>query len=139
MAGEDLKRLWEQFLQLELIDSHEEAGNLTAKTARGYRLHVLRGGSIYVFPLDGSNAQEFVQRWNETRRALQRDHWTGRSPELSVRNRPSRRAPRRRSVRTNRRAQTRSPGSRSDDSPEPPPLRVAPFAAFRREPEKAGL
>ena len=39
MAGEDLKRLWEQFLQLELIDSHEEAGNLTAKTARGYRLH----------------------------------------------------------------------------------------------------
>ena len=53
MAGEELKRLWEQFLQLELIDSHEEAGNLTAKTARGYRLHVLRVGSIYGFPQTG--------------------------------------------------------------------------------------
>ena len=130
-----LGKLHEQYRQLLLIDSHEEAGNLTPKTAAIYRVHVLRGGSIIGFPLDGPNAPEFVERLNETSRAIQRDglrlnlQRTSRAPELSIRNRSSRRAPRRRSVRRAR-AQARAPGSKD---PPDPPLEAVPLSRFRRD------
>ena len=143
-AAARLSKLHEQRCQVFLIVSLEEDGILTPETAAIYLVHVLRGGSIYGFPVDGPNAPEAVERWNETTRALQRDSLrlnlqrSSRSPELRVRSRPSRRAPRRRNVRRAR-AQARSPGSSSDDGPQLPPLRVVWLAAFRRELEKAGL
>ena len=130
-----LSKLREQHHQLELIDSHEETGNLTAETAARYRVHVLRGGSIFGFPLDGPNAAESVERWNETSRAIQRDglrlnlQRTSRVPELRVRNRLSRRAPRRRTVRRTR-AQALAPGSKD---PPDPPLEAVPLSRFRRD------
>jgi len=130
-----LARLGEQLRQLVLIDSLEEGGVLTVKTATCYRLHVLRGGSIFGFPVDGPNAPQAVKRWRQTERALQLDasrqrlsariERAGHLPAPSVRKRGSARAPRRRSVRTAG-AQARSPGSSNDDDPAGPPLSAVP-------------
>jgi hypothetical protein len=130
-----LAHLHEQLHQLVLIDSLEEGGVLTAKTAARYRLHVLRGGSIFGFPVDGPNAPQAVKRWKETERALHldasRQRLSARTerarhlPGPSVRKRGSARAPRRRTVRTAG-AQARSPGSRNDDDPAGPPLSAVP-------------
>jgi hypothetical protein len=130
-----LARLREQLHQLVLIDSLEEDGVLTVETAMCYRLHVLRGGSVFGFPVDGANAPQFVKRWKQTERALRldasRQRLSARTerarhlPDPSVRKRGSARAPRRRSVRTAG-AQARSPGSSNDDDPAGPPLTAVP-------------
>jgi len=121
----------EQFHQIDLINSHEGAGNLTPATANRYRLHVLRGGNIFGFPLDGPNAPRFVERWNETGRALRSDRlrFHAQRPRRS----PGRvlaaaRAPRRRSVRTHSGSRARAPSGPLDD-PAEPPLEVVPSRA----------
>jgi hypothetical protein len=143
--AERLRRLREQHHQLLLIDSHEEAGNLTAETAACYRVHVLRGGSIFGFPLDGPNAAESVKKWEETNRALRQDgrRWLlqHRAEAVGARvshraprqRRANARAPRRRSVRTGSR-QAGAPGSSSsDDDPPKPPLVAVPVERFRAD------
>jgi hypothetical protein len=137
--AERWRRLRRQHHQLDLLDSHEEAGNVTAETAACYRLHVLRGGSIFGLPLDGPNAAESVRKWEETNRALRQDgrrwllqrhaevrHGVGHLPG---RVQAAARAPRRRSVRNGSR-KARAPAS---SEPEPPPLRVVPVSHFRRD------
>jgi hypothetical protein len=129
-----LGRLREQYHQLLLIDSHEEAGNLTARTAAYYRVHVLRGGSIFGFPLDGANAAQFVKRWRQTERALclaaNKQRLSARTERArylrgpSVRKRGSARASRRRGVRTAG-SRARAPGPKASDD-DPPSVTDSP-------------
>jgi hypothetical protein len=139
VADEELNRLQEQFRQLDLIDSDEKAGNLTQETAAIYRLHVLRGGSIFGLPLDGPNAAEAVKQWQRTDRALTRDgrlYFLQHSRQTAVaaarlprHRRASGRAPRRNVRRA--RAQARAPGSK--DPPPDLPLEAVPLSRFRRD------
>jgi hypothetical protein len=152
--AEHRRDLLERHCQLVMIDSHEEAGNLTAQTASRYRLHVLRGGNVLRFPLDGPNAPEAVRQWEEAdlaladcalrypnvhaadaeaRRLVRRVRRGDRaaafvrlapSPERQA-VRPTARSPRRRSVRS-RRAKARAP----DDPDLPRQLHVIDPAEF---------
>src|SRR5829696_2460298 len=64
----------EQRLQLHLLNDYEKAGNLTPKTAARYRQDLVqRGISIFGRGMDGPNASDCVQRWEETNLALARD------------------------------------------------------------------
>jgi hypothetical protein len=137
-----LGRLREQYHQLLLIDSHEEAGNLTARTAACYRVHVLRGGSIFGFPLDGANAAQFVKRWRQTERALwlaaNKQRLSARTerarylPGPSVRKRGSARASRRRRLRTaSSRARAPGPKASDDDPPSVTDSRAATVRGLR--------
>lgn len=135
-TADELRRLRDQHRQLLLIDSHEGAGNVTPETASRYRLHVLRGGSIFGLPMDGPNAARCVSRWQKTERALRQDGRLHLLRQLRLEALPCAPQPRRGAARSPRRRSVRRAASRARGPDDPlgsePPLGVAARAEVQR-------